>query len=178
MPTIYDFIRNLPAGYAYRYDARPPTEILKRGFEGTNSHDHAILTFENRTIFASRTAAGAFSFRESALNVGIHLDYLYRINITGLRCLDFCKSYYSRRDALLNAITDMSFNQKIEYYSSSKKYRNMGHRAFFLYLKERIDARLRAAFLQVDEIHIQGPIEPLRIRPTTAHFELERQSKV
>lgn len=59
-----------PVGkYVYRLDSRPPTEIMREGFAGSNHKKWFNKIYDEKTVFTAKTVRGVYSYGlESVLN--------------------------------------------------------------------------------------------------------------
>jgi len=143
-------------GFYYRADSRPPSVIMREGFVGTNSTNHCFASFESETVFCSSSIEGVISFKKSALQHGIFIPYMYRINASGLRGFKFNASNNAY------ALAEVLFERNEKKYINLKRY-NKGHHEFISYLSHKLKSNINAAFIPVGEVHLQGPVPASRI---------------
>ncbi|HID8404835.1 TPA: hypothetical protein ACXIJH_005202, partial [Serratia marcescens] len=157
-----DFVTN--AGKVFRYDTRPPSEILKNGFEGTRDTNHLLDTFSENTVFSSRTRDGAEAFKKSAEDAGVSTKwYLYEVDANESRAFSVKDAIEKRPTEITKAITKNQIEKNFNEYSKTKKYTNDGPEKFFDYIYSKVHDSIDV-FLKVDEMHIEGPIPANKIK--------------
>jgi len=136
---------------AYRYDSRSPDIIKACGFSGTLGRDDAeVRVFGNNNIFASRTKQGAKEFlNHNKFDGQSKIQFLYEINTHGLKSFSFVDNFKTNPVALVECIANL--------VPSIPKDQAR------LYAREALTGQ----FNLVDELHINGPIPPSRIKHVT-----------
>lgn len=163
--AMYDGIYRVGAGTIYRNDTRPPEIVKKEGFSGTLGTDHLFATFEDKTVFASRTKEGAAIFRESAQKAGIAKKfYLYAVDTSNIKTLSVKENYEADPDGIAKYIIDRQFQNRFDEFSKMMRYQRLGESGFKDYLANKYNKTdPMEVFVKTDEIHIEGPIQAERI---------------
>lgn len=145
----------------YRLDARPPSIILSRGFEGT-SNVLPNKIFGDRTVFSSKDESGSkFFYREVVKayqdtrdpQIGGRKLYLYKINSLGFPAVELKNSVQNI------GLDQFSFQLASRNYvinSETDQYVN-----FDAYIRAKDYLKLVARFNK--EVQIAGPIPTHRI---------------
>lgn len=141
---------------AYRYDSRSPDTIKVSGFSGTLSRaTEEVRVFGHNNVFSSRTKQGAKEFLQLNKFTGQEkIQNLYEIDTRGLQTFSFVENYRKNPIALIESIADLALSGLQQGFSKDEA---------------RLFARdaLNTQFNFVDELHINGPIPPSRIKHLT-----------
>ena len=151
----------------YRYDFRSPGEIMRRGFEGTNSDGHAFARYGSRTVFTSTLRAGADMFRKSLEKVANKKTplFLYKISLVDMNYFDFYRGFIVSGDKFVGEVARLLFEQNSGAYTATNKYKKIGRQAFESYLSDKLRDRIVDGFVAVNELHVEGPVQPRNITP-------------
>ncbi|WP_223457314.1 MULTISPECIES: RHS repeat domain-containing protein [unclassified Pseudomonas] len=151
----------------YRYDFRSPGEVMRSGFEGTNSDKHAFARYGSLTVFTSTLRAGADIYRKSLEKVASKKNplFLYEISLADMEYFDFYRGFTVSGDKFIGEVSRLLFEQKSEEYMSTNKYKKIGREAFENYLFDKLRDRIVDGFVVVNELHIKGPVQPRNISP-------------
>jgi hypothetical protein len=141
---------------AYRYDSRSPDIIKINGFSGTLSRDiEEVRVFGPNNVFSSRTKEGAKEFLTINKFVGQErIQHLYQIDTKGIETFSFMENYKQNPLALIESIANLAQNGALK---------NLPKDQIRLFARETINNQ----FCFVDELHINGPIPPSRIKHIT-----------
>jgi len=151
----------------YRYDFRSPGEIMRSGFEGTNSDRHAFARYGGRTVFTSTIREGADIYRKSLEEATSKKKplFLYKIALVDMNYFDFYRGFRVFGELFVGEVSRLLFEQNVEKYTATNKYKKIGRKGFENYLSDKLCDRIIEGFLVVNELHVEGPVQPQNITP-------------
>lgn len=155
----------------FRYDYRSPIEIMNTGFQGTISKNHLFEKYNKKTVFSAACIEGADIFRNAPFNKQKRKEkprnmFLYKIAPSELNTYDFRRQYilYGEK-SMINLHMALARNRPELYKRnlegiSKKLPHSQLNGEYYKRLRGRLDV-----FLNVNEVHIEGPVAPQHISP-------------
>jgi hypothetical protein len=165
---MFEIKYNYNLNEAYRVDKRKPEEISRAGFFGTN-YEHPIRTFGNKTVFSAADIAGVekfYNFLKARYPENKY--YLYKINTQGLKTLSFEENMLPDSSGFLNLIAEnmlikrnTKLSNLVNYYNGYKRVQSAGCENMYSLIVRSDNGW--SPYVDIREIHIEGPILPDRI---------------
>jgi hypothetical protein len=91
--------------------------------------------------------------------------YLYKIALGNINYFDFYRGFRVEGDLFVKEISRLKFEQNAQTYEAMNKYKRIGREGFENYLADKLRDRIAENFVAVNELHIEGPVQPHNIAP-------------
>lgn len=131
----------------YRADTRSPETVRKHGFSGTKSIDPLeVRVFGEKTVFASASKAGVDKFIKSD---GFHTDerfcHIYKIKTGKHKVFSFSENFKRNPSELIEGISRLAIKELGLSPEEARRWTTES---------------IRNDYLAVDELQIEGPVNP------------------